>query len=599
MKYRLYFPIILCATLLAGCANKASGPQGGPKDERPPKVLKETPLNGTLNYKKKTITVEFDEIIQVEKIQDNVLISPPQIKQPDIKAYNKKLLVTFNEELQDSTTYNIQFGNAIVDNNEKNPIKDYSFSFATGDKIDTLQISGIMLNAEDLNPISGILVGIYAEMDDSVFTKKPFLRIGKTDEKGQFSIKNVRAGKYKLFGLNDTSRDYMYQQGEGLAMYDSIIEPTFTMQQRQDTIWLDSVTVDSIHSFSAVRYLPDSILIRYFKESRQRQYFVKSERKEPNYFNLYFATASDSVPRIKSIETDWTNALLLQTNATNDSLTYWITDSVIAATDTLRFEMTYLKTDSLYELKPQTDTLTIVYRKPRIGAKVKKEEPKVTFLTIKNNLAGTFEIYNPITLQMGSPLSSIDKEKIHLTQIIDTIKKPLNFSLIPTDSVNIGFNIPYAWEAEAQYELQIDSAAMFDIYGHNNDAYSGRFKIRSLDEYSKIIIKVTPFNPQVVIQILDKKDVVVRTQPAKPEGSTFEYLKPDDYFLRMFIDENGDGKWTTGELAKHRQPENVFYYNKKLTLRANWDFEESWDYTALPLLQQKPEELKTDTSKKK
>lgn len=600
MKRTNLFLTILGAVLLVACANKASGPQGGPKDETPPVVLKETPLNGTLNYKSKEIIVEFDEIIQLENIQDNVLISPPQQKQPEITSYNKKLSVVFLEDLQDSTTYTIQFGNAIVDNNEKNPLKDYTFSFATGNRIDTLEISGTMVNAADLNPVSGILVGIHAELDDSLFTTKPFMRIGKTDENGKFTIKNIREGKYRIFGLNDVSRDYMFQAGEGLAMTDSILIPTVRLEEQCDTIWRDSVTIDSIHTYIGPTYYPNNVVLRYFKESKIRQYFVKGERKEPHVFRLYFGAPADSLPIIKPLgDTDWTKKLFVQPNATLDTLTYWITDTLISKTDTLQFEMTYLKTDSLYELHPQTDTVSVIYRKPRIGSKVKKEEPAIVFMSFKTNIANAFELYNPITLTMGTPLQSYDTAKIRLQEIIDTIRTTLPLKFEALDSIGMSFSIPYTWEPEHQYELQVDSMAFVDIYGNHNDTYTGKFKIRSLEEYSKLIVKLENYNPKAIIQMLDTKDAVVRTLPASPEGAVFEYLKPTDYYLRLFIDENGDGKWTTGDFTKKLQPEEVYYYPSKLTLRANWDFEENWNYLALPLLEQKPADIRQDISKKK
>lgn len=600
MKRTNLFLTILGAVLLVACANKASGPQGGPKDETPPVVLKETPLNGALNYKSKEIIVEFDEIIQLENIQDNVLISPPQQKQPEITSYNKKLSVVFLEDLQDSTTYTIQFGNAIVDNNEKNPLKDYTFSFATGNRIDTLEISGTMVNAADLNPVSGILVGIHAELDDSLFTTKPFMRIGKTDENGKFTIKNIREGKYRIFGLNDVSRDYMFQAGEGLAMTDSILIPTVRLEEQCDTIWRDSVTIDSIHTYIGPTYYPNNVVLRYFKESKIRQYFVKGERKEPHVFRLYFGAPADSLPIIKPLgDIDWTKKLFVQPNATLDTLTYWITDTLISKTDTLQFEMTYLKTDSLYELHPQTDTVSVIYRKPRIGSKVKKEEPAIVFMSFKTNIANAFELYNPITLTMGTPLQSYDTAKIRLQEIIDTIRTTLPLKFEALDSIGMSFSIPYTWEPEHQYELQVDSMAFVDIYGNHNDTYTGKFKIRSLEEYSKLIVKLENYNPKAIIQMLDTKDAVVRTLPASPEGAVFEYLKPTDYYLRLFIDENGDGKWTTGDFTKKLQPEEVYYYPSKLTLRANWDFEENWNYLALPLLEQKPADIRQDISKKK
>ena len=173
--------LLLIVCFVYSCANKGPGPTGGPKDETPPRVMKSVPENGAMNFSKQEIQVDFDENISLEKVTEEVVVSPPQQKAPDIRAQGKRLVVAFEDTLESGTTYTIDFGNAIVDLNEKNPLSGYTFSFSTGGDIDTLAIAGILINAEDLNPVSGIIVGIYAEHDDSVFTQKPFLRIGKTE----------------------------------------------------------------------------------------------------------------------------------------------------------------------------------------------------------------------------------------------------------------------------------------------------------------------------------------------------------------------------------------------------------------------------------
>jgi len=229
-KLKVFVTLIGIMLLIHACANRGTGPTGGPKDITPPRVMKSFPANGALNFKKKQIQIDFDEMISIEKPTENVIISPPQLKPPDVKAYGKNVIVNFNEDLKDSTTYSINFGNGIVDLNEKNAVKNYLFSFSTGNQIDTLKISGTVVDAENQNPLPGIIVGIYREMSDSVFFETPFLRIGRTDEKGHFSIDNIKKGKYKIFALGDTNHDYYYQPGEGLALWIASINlwaPTF------------------------------------------------------------------------------------------------------------------------------------------------------------------------------------------------------------------------------------------------------------------------------------------------------------------------------------------------------------------------------------
>jgi len=596
--------IILAIILLVhACANKAQGPTGGPKDKTPPSVVRSFPANGALNYKKKLIEIDFDKIVSIEKPADNIIVSPPQQKPPDVKSLGRRVAVTFNEPLRDSTTYSINFGNAIADVNEKNVIKNYLFSFSTGGQLDTLKISGTVINAEDLNPMPGIIVGIYQDTSDSIFSLKPFLRVGRTDENGHFSIDNVKKGKYKVFALGDSNHDYKFQQGEGLAMLDTLVTPKFRREQMQDTVWKDSTEVDSIRTYMGTHFLPDNLTLRYFKENKKRQYFVKYERKDPFVFNLYFNTSQAEVPELKPLNFKWDGKYLLQKNATNDTLTYWLTDSVVWNVDTLKMAMKYLKTDSLFQLKPHTDTLNVTMHKARVSSRARASKKvtsvKIPALKFTNNMSLTFEIYSPVMFNFEAPLSFVDVSKIKLFQKVDTTFKQIPFKWHQVDSTKMAYSIDHKWKAETNYELRVDSAAFISIYKRVSKKLKSDFKIRSLDEYSSVKLFLTPFNPKGMIQVLDTKDEVLATKPASDKGTVFEYLRPGDYYVRMFIDENGNGKWDTGNLAKRRQPETVYYYPKKLTLMANWEFEETWDYTQVPLLQQKSLELIKATSNKK
>ena len=590
---------LIIGLLVYACANRGSGPTGGPKDTTPPKVMKSLPVNGSLNFKKKQVQIEFDEMVSIDKPNENVIISPPQLKPPDIKSYGKSVMVNFNEDLMDSTTYSINFGNGIVDLNEKNALKNYVFSFSTGNEIDTLQISGTVIGADDLTPLSGIMVGIYRETNDSVFFKKPFLRIGRTDENGRFTISNIKKGKYKIFALGDANHDNMFQPGESLALCDSLITPTFRREQMRDTIWKDSTEIDSIHTFMGTHYLPDNVTLQLFKENKKRQYFVKYERKEAYAFSLFFNAPAAKLPELKALNFKWDKNYILQKSAHNDTLTYWMTDSVVWKTDTLQFQMSYLKTDSAFNLKPVSDTVSVILRKLKINTKAKKAtKVKVEPLKFTSNINPTFEVYSPIMLNFEAPLTLIDRSKIKLYQKVDTIYKQIQYKWRQLDSTKINFAMDYKWAPEKSYQLRIDSAAFKSIYDRTSNKLKTDFKIRSLDEYSSVKMLLAKFNPKVVFQILDTKDAVIESKPALEKGTIFEYLRPGSYYMRLFVDENANGLWDPGELVTHRQPEQVYYYPKKLTLKANWDFEETWDYMQIPLLQQKPTELKKASAKK-
>ena len=585
---------IFITLLVVSCANRAAGPTGGLKDTIPPVVLRSIPLDGVVNYKKKEIQVYFNENITVDKVTENVVISPPQKTQPIVKGNGKLLSVNLQDELLDSTTYTILFGNTIVDLNEKNPLKNFSFSFATGPEIDTLQVAGKLINAENLEPLPGVLVGIHSNLSDSAIASHQFDRIAKTDEEGLFNIRNIKAGKYKLYALKDLSRDFIYQPGEEVAFHDSIIVPEVIVKQVIDTLWTDSVTIDTIRYSRQLTYQPDDLTLKLFKETKKRQYLVKSERQSSKYFSLIFNAPQDSLPKLTPLNFDSKVNLLVQANQNNDSLLYWIPDSTVYKLDTLKVEVHYLKTDSLYQLVPYTDTLNLVDRKQKIAPKSKVPASNIAVLpplSFKTNLNNSFDLYKDVHFDFEEPLDTIIFESLKLFHKVDTVFNQIDYKWMMNDSIRRTFALRYPWKPEESYELQVDSAAFHSIYGKVNAAQKTAFKIKSLDEYSAVKIILDNFDSLAVIQILDAKELVVKSATATKKGTRFEYLKPGDYFVRLFIDENSNGVWDPGDLVRRKQPEKVYYFHKKLTLRANWELEESWNHLDSTELYKKPTEL--------
>lgn len=572
------------------CANRAAGPTGGPRDTIPPVVVRTVPENGAINFRKKEIQVYFNENVTLDKISEHLVVSPPQKQQPIVKANAKLLNFKFEEELQDSTTYTILFGDAIVDLNEKNPLKNYVFSFATGDEIDSLQIGGTLFHAENLNPASGVLVGLHKNLHDTAIIKDQFVRVAKTDDDGHFQITNVKAGSYKIYALSDLNRDFMYQPGEEVAFLDSIIIPEVETVQRMDTIWTDSVTIDTIHIHQTTKYYPDNLILRHFKESKKRQYLVKSERRDERYFQLIFNDKQDSLPSFEPLNFNPETEFLLHSNLNQDTLIYWIQDSTVYKQDTLSMSIRYLMSDSIYQLVPQTDTLNLAVRRAPQRGRAAPEEPP-TDINLTTNLTNSFDVYRSIFIESEEPLASIDYAMIHLLQKQDTIYEPVSYEIKAADSIQRSFYLHHVWEPEAAYKLEIDSAACISIYDKLSNALSTDFKIKSLDDYSTLTIVLENFDSLAVIQVIDTKENVIQSKAAESRGTTFEHLNPGDYFVRLFIDINQNGQWDTGDLDKRIQPEEVIYFDKKLSLRSNWEMEESWNHLNEAFFYKKPEDL--------
>ena len=612
--------LLLLLLFFSSCANRGIGPQGGPKDTIPPRMVKEQPLNQSVNFHGKKIEITFNEYLQLDNIQQNLLVSPPQQVSPIVKAVGKKVTVEMQEDLIDSTTYTLDFGNAICDYTEKNPLRGYVFAFSTGDRIDSMEVYGRVANAEDLNPVSGLMVGLQANLHDSAFSTLPFTRVARSDSLGEFGIQNLRNGVYRLYALQDQSRDFLYQPGEGLAFSDSLVIPEYETEIVFDTIWKN--IADTIDSLSSVRQIdtiltiqntyvgPADLMLWFFKEDKQRHYFQRAYRDEPHIIKLQFSAPQDSLPLLRALppsamdstRTDslWTDPwayTLLQANPTRDTLVYWLTDSIAIRQDSIFLEMTYLKSDSLYNLVPQTDTISAIYRAPRLTQKAKEAQEKkarARKLDLKSNAKDKFEVYDTLCVVSAFPIDSIYTDSIRLYEKQDTLLIDKPFTLRQKDVMS--FQIIAPLQQDKQYELHLDSAAVRDIYGVASDKKKFTLRLKTAEDYSTLLIRLPNYDPRIRLQLLSEKDQPVRELPAREEGTKFEYLTPKTYYLRLYFDLNGDGRWTTGDWITKRQPESVYYFPAKLTLRANWDFEERFDYLARPQLEAKPRELRKDAS---
>lgn len=371
---------VLLLLMLHSCANIGT-PDGGLYDETPPRIIHTSPHQGARDITPKKVTLEFNEYIKLENAYERVVISPPQFEAPDIEAYGKKVTVTFNDTLKPNFTYTIDFGSSIVDNNEGNPMGEYVFSFSTGGDIDTLQVSGKVLEAENLEPIKGMLVGLYrVESDsnavenifnwsdsasiaaDSIFQTRPLERIGRTDGSGHFIVKGVAPGSYRIFALNDQDQTYTYsQRSEKLAFTKQIITPYARYETRMDTVWHDSIHYDSIFPVKYTHFYPDDVVLLAFTAKQDDRYLLKSERPEQRFFSLYFTSKSDTLPRMTPLNfTAGDSTIIVETVPTNDTIKYWITDSLIYTMDTLVVQVDYYATDSLKQLSVRSDTLSLV-----------------------------------------------------------------------------------------------------------------------------------------------------------------------------------------------------------------------------------------------
>ena len=603
---------IAAAAILAACAS-IGRPEGGERDMLPPKYVRSQPAMGELNVKKKKINLFFDENVTLDDPSNKIVVSPPQKEAPAISSNGRRVTVELRDTLRDSTTYTIDFSDAIKDLNEGNVLDGFAIAFSTGPTIDTLAISGMVFQARNLEPAQSMVVGVYANMTDTSLTTTRFDRITKTNQTGQFTIRNLAPGSYRIFAVNDVNHDFHWDRSEDIAFLDYDIVPT------TEPMWVkDTITPDSIVERQVYRTLPDDVLLTWFNEDYKRSYLIKNERPERNKLYLEFATAMDSMPNIRIVgtELDGVNLLdksVLEYSIGHDTITAWLTDSVLIKNDSLRMELTYMKTDSLDQLSLNTDTLKFNLRaqrdkKNKKEVKKKEEEtdsaqtPKIEFMSLNFDIGQAQDLNKPITMSSSVPIGRLDSAAVSLAKMVDSL-----WVDIPPPEVKRGregnpreFKISYAWEPGIKYRLKVDSASVEDIYGLHNAPVVRDFTTRLEEDYSALFFRVSGLDgEQGVVELLRNDDPLMQAVVDETGVATFEYLMPGSYYARLYIDRNKNQKWDTGSVRDSLQPEEVYYYPKKLNLKKNWDVEQSWNIYELPVDMQKPLDIKKNKPKKK
>ncbi|WP_346858982.1 Ig-like domain-containing protein [uncultured Draconibacterium sp.] len=593
MSLKGKLPLLIVAALawvvvVSSCANIGM-PTGGPKDSIPPVLLGTDPEYKALNFSGKSVKLTFSEYLQTDQISETLVISPPLEKRPLIKTKSKTLIIQFNEDLKDSSTYSLDFKNSIVDNNEKNPLENLRFSFSTGDVFDSLRVAGRVVNSFNLEPIEKILVLLQSNLHDSaVFRVRPDY-IAKTDEEGLFMIDNIAPGSYHLFALNDLNGDMLYNEGaEEIAFVDSVVVPSVEFHEALDTIVSG---VDSMLILGHSHFHPDPFYMRYFMEDIYEPYIESTERETRNKCLFLFNESVADTFGVRLINAESDNWQLFEYNKKADSIVMWITDTLVSKQDSLFMELSYSLLDSAQEKYVQNDTILMMFEDKKGEDKKKKrrreEEEEITVEPIpqfswQNNLSNSMELNGIIRLVAPEPLSDFDSTKMALYLSDDTLKTPLNIKFTEDKSAFRSYIISYTWEPETQYTFAVDSAASTNIYGVTSKAFSKSFKVREEDYYGNITFNLTNVEMPMLVQILKNNDEeeVLRQLSIDKDGSlTFNYLPPEKYKVKVIYDENGNGKWDQGSYQDKYQSERVAYVPEVIKLRSNWSESHEWDLT--------------------
>ena len=617
----------LTSYLFSSCARMGQ-PDGGWYDDDPPVVVGSTPEDKATNVKTKKITIYFDEFIKIDNASEKVIVSPPQLEVPEIKGAGKKIVVELKDTLKENTTYTIDFSDAISDNNEGNPLGNYTFTFSTGEQIDTFEIAGYVLDASNLEPIKGIAVGLYDDLSDTAFTTKPLMRISRTDSRGHFVVKGVAPGTYRAYALQDMDGDFCFKQmGEMVAFNHDTFSPSSKPDTRTDTVWRDSLHIDALLKVPYTHFLPDDVTLLAFTHPQTDRNLLKTEREEPNKFSLYFTYGDSILPEINGLNFNSDSAFVIETNEKRDTIHYWLRDTMLVNQDTLRMDITYRMTDTLGNLVLYTDSALEMLSKTSYEKRVKelnkeiekwqKQQEKkkkdgmpydsiypVKPLEVRYNVPSAATPDSRITIEMPAPLEVCDTSKVHLYSMIDSVwyQAPCEFRQM-ANSVR-RYELLVDWRLETEYSFEVDSAAFIDIYGNVSAANKQGIKVKGPAEFSLLVVTVSGLevaDTSIIVQLLSSSDSPVREVRVKDGKATFEYLNPGKYYMRAFVDANDNGIWDTGDYAADRQAEAVYYYPHEIECKEKWDVTKSWNLSEVPRFRQKPAAItkqKPDQEKK-
>ena len=619
------FAAVFTVGMMWACANIGM-PEGGPFDVTPPKLISASPSERSTNVKEQRISLYFDEFVKING-QDKIIISPPQRQQPIIVSRGKSIHVRLQDSLRPNTTYSLYFDDAIVDNNEDNPLERFAYTFSTGSTIDSMQIQGLVLDAETLEPVPNALVGAYyAHTPDSIVLKEAFPFAGKSNKLGQFTIRGLKDSVYRSFALVDKDNDNRFDGlSEGFAFDRNTYRTSKRDSMRTDTIKIDSIVRrdtlyrDSLVTYPYTYYYPNKVVLRYYTPESKQRGLQRHNRPDSLHFSLEFAEELNHTPLLRSLDKPNEQAQSLYlTERSGRTATYWLKDKDLISKDSIRFSLDYIKTDSLLKEHSVTDTLTLFKPKTKAEKSKTKQEPnpfKLEFTGAKGIYAGTPE--DSLILHASLPIAELKSTHIRLEETRDSIYKPINFTLKQDSTDALNYNILFKRNYGASYRVRIDSAVVNSIYGHTSDSVAFTQSISKESELGHLQLSISGIQHRSFVQLLDKGNKVLMTREALlPQDTTkkadsvqkeqnlivtFSDLKPDEYFVRLYIDSNYDGVWTTGDYPA-REPEPMYCSPAKYPIKKSFTTAESWAPLSTPLEAQKPQELmktKVEETKKR
>ncbi len=549
--YNKIKPILLffIVALFFACAKQVAI-TGGPKDTKPPVMVKSTPRNASVNFNEKTIFIQFDEYVKLNSLNQKLIVSPPIEESPVILLKGKGIKISLNPtQLQPNTTYSFNFNDAIADNNENNSLNSFVYAFSTGDQIDSLSFSGKVLDAFTKSPVNDAWVVLYDNLSDTAINTISPSYITKVDKDGNFIIPFVHEKDYHIFALKDNNYNYLFDvPDESIAFTDSVYIPGITKIARNDSV-----------KSKFVKY-PNKIELLLFKENKQTQYVKTSKRLKPDCLEIIFNSTQYADYNIK-VEGDENAIVFAKQNP--DTIKVWLKNEALIGSDSIGVICRY--TDPIYPDSLRIDSL--LFRRSELLAR-----DTVSKIEIKKQK----EPHKDLTISINNPVAYFDKSKLKLELKSDSIFIPSDFKLLK-DTINplqIYFKSQILEKTE--YRIITENGFITDIYGHTNIADTFAVTTSSSSEYGNLKISLTGDSKSFIIQLMLENKVVAESIGI--EGiAEFAYLKPGKYKIRAIEDLNNNRRWDTGDYTIKKQPEPVYYYPSDYEIRSNWNHDIEWN----------------------
>jgi len=515
--------------LVGGCASQKTI-QGGPRDSIAPIVLKMTPENFTTNFNAKTVVIEFNEYFKLNDQFREFSVSPDMERLPQLKIKKRTLEISFQDTLEKNTTYTLNFGKAIADINESNVLKNFTYVFSTGPKLDSLTISGKVVDALTAEPILDALAFIVPINRDTIIGKSKPSIYTMTDSSGNFTLKNLRENTYKVYALREKTGDKIYQQ-----VSDEI-----------------GFLKDSVVLASNI----NGLTIKVFKEDPQ-EFRINDRKIAPDGTILISWNQKLSKPSVVVTEPINLDAgKQFQFSKTNDSVRVWLKD--------MSFDSTKV---SIMEAGKLLQTVKLT--------RGKKDTYQQNLMAADNLEGGQLNPNKPFKLTFPGPVTVIDRSKI---QLLEDSVAVTNFQLVQDTADFLSYVVQFPWDRGTDYEMKFSPGAFTGTFNAKNKEFTKGFKLASADDYGTLQVKITVPEPNkhYLLQVTNEQKQVISQHPIQRDTTlSFKNYRAGKYFLRVVYDNNGNGIWDTGRVSKGLQPEQIYNEPKELSIRANWERKET------------------------